>query len=87
MRYIFFCLLLSFSGFAAENFTLVKESSSFKFKAYMTILGIASGVDGKFDKFDISATKDLMLEKSSVILNIDASSIDTDNTRRDKHLK
>lgn len=46
------------------------------------------GGDGLFRKFDVKADVDeKALEKSSVAITVDVTSIDTNNERRDKHLK
>jgi polyisoprenoid-binding protein YceI len=51
------------------------------------VLGVKSEVKGSFRDFSIKAIKNNNLEKSSVLVEIAANSIDTDNKRRDKHLR
>ncbi len=65
----------------------VKEKSHIKFMATTKMLGNTSEVTGKFSDFSVLATKNPDLEKSVVIVTIAVKSIDTDNARRDRHLK
>ncbi len=51
------------------------------------MLGNTSEVTGQFSDFSVSATKNPDLEKSGVTVAIAVKSIDTDNARRDRHLK
>ncbi len=48
---------------------------------------VISTVEGRFAKFDGSLTVDPKLEKSKASVNIDVSSISTENKDRDDHLK
>lgn len=48
---------------------------------------VISSVEGHFSKFDGSITIDDKLEKSKANLNIDTTSINTDNKDRDDHLR
>lgn len=65
----------------------VKDKSHIKFSATAKMLGISSEVIGQFKNFSISMTKQPDIEKSVVEVAIDAKSIDTDNARRDRHLR
>lgn len=69
---------------AADTFTVDKNHSDATFK----IRHMVSNVTGRFDNF--SGTIDLNkadMEKSSVAFDIDATSINTGNADRDKHLR
>lgn len=48
---------------------------------------VIATVEGRFTKFDGSITIDSNLNKSKATLDIDAASVNTDNTQRDDHLK
>ncbi len=67
--------------------SVLKEKSHIKFMATTKMLGNTSEVTGQFSDFSVSATKNPDLEKSGVTVAIAVKSIDTDNARRDRHLK
>lgn len=69
------------------QYVSVKNKSHFKFTATAKMLGVTSEVTGQFSDFSVSATKNPDLEKSAVTVTIAVKSIDTDNARRDRHLK
>lgn len=69
------------------QYVSVKEKSHIKFIATAKMLGITSEVTGQFTDFAVSGTKNPSLEESKVTVTIAAKSIDTDNARRDRHLK
>lgn len=69
------------------SYVAIKEKSEVRFNATAKMLGVTTEVPGQFKDFSISATKELDLEKSTIEVIIDAKSIDTDNARRDRHLK
>lgn len=71
----------------AGQYASIKEKSHIKFIATAKMLGVTSEVTGQFTDFAVSATKNPDLEKSGVAVTIAAKSIDTDNARRDRHLK
>ncbi|MFS4460924.1 YceI family protein [Bdellovibrio sp. HCB2-146] len=48
---------------------------------------VIATVEGRFTKFDGSITIDSNLNKSKANLDIDAASVNTDNSQRDDHLK
>ncbi len=69
---------------AADSYTLDLSHSEVTFK----IRHLMSRVSGEFGAFDAKVVADFEnLEASSVELTIDASSIDTRNADRDKHLR
>nr|MBN2276116.1 polyisoprenoid-binding protein [candidate division Zixibacteria bacterium] len=76
---------MSYPAFAADEYIFDKAHSHIGFKVSHMVLskvsGNFNGFDGtiKFDENDIA--------KSSVNVKIDAASINTDNTDRDKHLR
>ena len=62
-----------------------KEHSSIEFSVRHMMI---SHVNGRFRKFSVEGKEDISnVEKSSVIVTIDSSSIETGNTDRDNHLK
>lgn len=65
----------------------VKKSSQMLFYSTAKMMGISSEVPGKFSDFDVVADKKADLKDSSVSVSIAVKSIDTDNARRDRHLK
>lgn len=65
----------------------VKKSSQMLFFSTAKMMGISSEVPGKFSDFDVVADKKADLKDSSVSVSIAVKSIDTDNARRDRHLK
>lgn len=48
---------------------------------------LISEVDGRFDEFDITATADEEFSNPDFMVEIKTASIDTDNERRDNHLR
>jgi polyisoprenoid-binding protein YceI len=65
----------------------VKKSSQMLFFSTAKMMGISSEVPGKFSDFDVVADKKADPKDSSVSVSIAVKSIDTDNARRDRHLK
>jgi polyisoprenoid-binding protein YceI len=65
----------------------VKKSSQILFLATAKMMGISSEVSGKFSDFDVVVDKKADAKDSSVSVSISVKSIDTDNARRDRHLK
>lgn len=81
--------LASFSAFAGKSIpagTYTIDTAHSKIGFEIPHLVIAT-VDGHFSKFDGSITIDSKLEKSKANLNIDVTSINTDNKDRDDHLR
>ncbi|UYL09797.1 YceI family protein [Bdellovibrio sp. SKB1291214] len=80
--------LLSTAAFAktipAGTYTVDAAHSKIGFEVPHLVIAT---VEGRFTKFDGSITIDPKLEKSKANLNIDVSSVDTDNADRDGHLK
>jgi len=69
---------------AVENYTIDPVHSSVAFN----IRHFVSKVPGKFNKFSGTITVDRdNLEKSSAEATIDVGSLDTDNTKRDDHVR
>lgn len=69
---------------AVETYTIDNVHSSVGF----SIRHFVSKVPGKFSKFSGTLTVDRAnLEKSSAVATIDVTSINTDNTKRDDHLR
>ncbi len=85
---LFILILLAMAAMASaetEKFAIDPVHSHIGFKVKHMVI---STVDGKFDVFDgFIMFDDNDITKSSVEVNIDATSIDTDNTTRDNHLK
>lgn len=65
----------------------VKKSSQLLFLSTAKMMGIVSEVPGKFTDFDVVVDKRSDPKDSSVSVSIAVKSIDTDNARRDRHLK
>ncbi len=88
-KYLSLLLLVAFYGSAAsvraeEVYKLDPVHSSITFK----VRHFFSYVTGSFKKFEGTITVDPdHPEKSSVVATIDATSIDTQNEKRDEHLK
>jgi polyisoprenoid-binding protein YceI len=80
--------LLSTAAFAktipAGTYTVDAAHSKIGFEVPHLVIAT---VEGRFTKFDGSITIDPKLEKSKANLNVDVSSVDTDNADRDGHLK
>lgn len=77
--------MASISSAETAKFAIDPVHSHIGFKVKHMII---STVDGKFDEFDGFIMFDENdITKSSVEVNIEASSIDTDNANRDKHLR
>ena len=77
-------LTLAGPAFAADNWVVDKAHSDVTF----TVRHLISKVTGRFGGFDAAVTTDFEnMDGSSVKLTIDASSIDTANDDRDKHLR
>jgi polyisoprenoid-binding protein YceI len=84
-----FVTLMSVSAFAgktipAGSYTIDSAHSKIGFEVPHLVIAT---VEGRFKKFDGAITIDPKLEKSKANLNIDVTSIDTDNGDRDSHLK
>jgi len=77
-------LLSAVPGSAAEHYVISPQRSQFQFKAY-SLLAKPTGTFHSF-RGDIIADAQ-QLRASSVRFVIDAASIDTANTKRDKHLR
>jgi len=78
------CLLTSESTQAAQRYTIVLQHSQLQFKAY----SLFAKPLGQFRAFAGEIVADSQqLSASHVRLSIDAASIDTDNAKRDKHLR
>jgi polyisoprenoid-binding protein YceI len=79
------CLLFSsLSGDAAERYVIAPQKSQFQFKAY----SVLARPVGTFHAFAGEILADAEnLSASQVRFVIEATSIDTDNTKRDKHLR
>ena len=72
------------ASLAAETYSIDPTHSSVVFK----VRHLVSKVSGRFDKFQGAISIDQEnLTASSVEFTIDATSIDTDNENRDRHLK
>lgn len=92
MNKLFIGALITFSGLTAfagktipaGTFNVDPAHSKVGFEIPHLVI---STVEGQFSKFDGSITIDSKLEKSKAELNIDVSSIDTDNKDRDDHLR
>lgn len=67
--------------------SLIKDKSTIGFVSHAKMLGVRSEVKGSFKNFSIDAYKSPNLNKSSIKVTIDVNSIDTDNSRRDRHLR
>lgn len=68
-----------------RSWEIDKEHSSIEFSVRHMMI---SHVNGRFKKFSVEGKEDISnVEKSSVIVKIDSSSIETGNTDRDNHLK
>ena len=82
---LFAALLFSSVGAFAQNWTLDKAHSNLGFTVTHMML---SEVDGKFKTFDVKMTssKDDFTD-AQIELTADVSSINTDQERRDTHLK
>lgn len=70
---------------AKQKWTVDKDHSEIKFKVrHMKI----TNVSGNFTDFDVNAeTEDEDFSKADISFSAKASSIDTDNEKRDEHLK
>lgn len=68
------------------HYVSVKEASQLSFNATAKMLGVTSEVPGKFSDFNVSANARATGD-SDVTVTIAVKSIDTDNARRDKHLR
>lgn len=76
--------LVSSASAAVETYTIDNVHSSVGF----SIRHFVSKVPGKFSKFSGTISVDREnLEKSSAVATIDMASINTDNTKRDDHLR
>lgn len=81
--------LFCFSAIAAKSIpagTYTIDTAHSKIGFEVAHLVIAS-VEGRFVNFDGSINVDKQLDKSKVSLNIDTASINTDNAKRDDHLR
>jgi polyisoprenoid-binding protein YceI len=68
-----------------RNWEIDKEHSGIEFSVRHMMI---SHVNGRFKKFSVEGKEDLSnVEKSTVIVKIDSSSIETGNMDRDNHLK
>jgi polyisoprenoid-binding protein YceI len=78
-------LLLPVQAWAeARTYTIDRAHSNVKFK----IRHLISEVEGRFTEFDGSVTYDPQApQASNVEMTVQSASIDTDNTRRDDHLR
>lgn len=80
--------LISFSAMAkdipAGTYAIDTAHSKIGFEIPHLVI---STVEGQFSKFDGSITIDSKLDKSKANLNVDVSSINTDNKDRDDHLR
>lgn len=77
---LFFCSLLA----AQSTWTADKAHSKIGFEVTHLLI---SSVDGNFDEFDISATAGDTFMDPAFDVTINTASIDTDNEKRDGHLK
>lgn len=75
-----FCSVLT----AQSTWTADKSHSKIGFAVTHLLI---SEVEGNFDEFEISATADDSFMDPSFDVSINTSSVDTDNERRDGHLK
>jgi polyisoprenoid-binding protein YceI len=81
---IWFMLLACPVSHAAEHYTIVPQKSQVQFKAY----SVLAKPLGKFHTFSGEILADAQQPSTSQVrLVIEARSIDTDNARRDKHLR
>jgi polyisoprenoid-binding protein YceI len=80
-----FLLFISFNGFTQTSWVLDKSHSDIRFTVTHMMI---SEVDGKFSEFDATVSGgDENFVGSNVEFSTKVSSIDTDNERRDDHLK
>jgi len=78
------CILTSAPTHAAQRYTIAAQKSQLQFKAY----SLFAKPLGQFRTFAGEIVADVQqLSASQVRLRIDAASIDTDNAKRDKHLR
>ena len=83
-RIIIILLMLPAAKFSQAQYKLVDQGSTLKF----TIKNLGVGVDGSFTGFDGKITFDPQNIAGSLFdVTINASSVNTDNTLRDEHLK
>ncbi len=83
--FVLAALLLTGSSFAAEKFTIDPVHSFVGFSIKHLVISTAKG---EFTTFEGEVMLDEeKMENSSVMVTIDASSIDTNNPDRDKHLR
>lgn len=83
---ITFASLSAFAGKSIPAGTYTIDTAHSKVGFEVPHLVIAT-VDGHFSKFDGSITIDSKLEKSKAQLNVDVTTINTDNKDRDDHLR
>ena len=77
-------LLACTAGYAAERYAIAPQKSQVQFKAY----SVFAKPLGKFHTFSGEILADTQQPSASQVrLVIEARSIDTDNARRDKHLR
>lgn len=81
---LFAALLAAAPVFAAETFTIDTAHSGVEFK----VRHLVTNVPGRFSQFSGTFVFDeKAVENSSVDVTIDVASVDTDNPKRDEHLR
>lgn len=95
-RNIFYLLFLGFSILNANiirSQTTISEQSNWKADISHSKIGFAithlliSEIEGHFSEFEITATADDAFSEPSFTVELKTGSIDTDNDRRDEHLR